>query len=119
MAKYAEKDIKRLLGDPGIIRNQRKVNAAIYNAQRIVSIQKEFGTFKSWLDKHHPLELEDWVKLFKKTFEFTGVEITREFLVSTGYMAGAHIESCHVFVKVIRQKPMWNKKLNKAKPKPR
>jgi DNA-3-methyladenine glycosylase I len=109
VAKYTEKDIDRLLKDPGIIRNKLKIDAAIYNAQQINSIQKGFGSFKSWLDKNHPLELEDWVKLFKKTFKFTGGEITREFLISTGYLGGAHIKNCKVFDKIIQQKPMWLK----------
>ncbi len=116
VAKYTEKDIERLLSDPGIIRNNRKVNAAIYNAQQIISIQKEFGSFKSWLDKNHPMKLEDWVKLFKKTFKFTGGEITKEFLISTGYLKGAHNKNCHVFNKIIQQKPMWNNKINTTKP---
>jgi len=109
VAKYTEKDIDRLLKDPGIIRNKLKIDAAIYNAQQINSIQKGFGSFKSWLDKNHPLELEDWVKLFKKTFKFIGGEITREFLISTGYLGGAHIKNCKVFDKIIQQKPMWLK----------
>ncbi len=112
VAKYTEKDIQRLLSNPSIIRNKLKVNAAIYNAKQIISIQKEFGSFKSWLDKNHPIKLEDWVKLFKKTFKFTGGEITKEFLTSTGYLKGAHIKNCHVFDKIIHQKPMWNKTIN-------
>jgi len=118
VAKYAGKDIERLLSDPGIIRNKRKVDAAIYNAQQIISIQKEFGSFKSWLDKNQSMKLEDWIKLFKKTFKFTGGEITREFLISTGYLKGAHIKNCFVFNKIIRQKPQWNKKANITKPAP-
>jgi DNA-3-methyladenine glycosylase I len=110
VAKYIKKDIKRLLNDPGIIRNERKVNAAIYNAQQISKIQKEFGSFKSWLDKNHPMKLEDWVKLFRETFKFVGGEITREFLTSTGYLKGAHDEDCPVSKKIIRKKPMWNNK---------
>jgi DNA-3-methyladenine glycosylase I len=43
------------------------------------------------------MELKEWVKLFKKHFKFTGGEITKEFLMSTGYMPGAHVESCPVF----------------------
>ena len=109
VAEYSEIDIERLLNDSGIIRNKRKVNAVIYNAQQIISIQKEFGSFKSWLDKNHPMKLVDWVELFKKTFKFTGGEITKEFLTSTGYLEGAHIKNCHVFNKIIHQKPMWNK----------
>ena len=111
VANYSEKDIKRLLSDPGIVRNKLKVNAAVYNAKQIISIQKEFGSLKAWLDENHPMKLEDWVTLFKKTFKFTGGEITKEFLTSTGYLKGAHIRSCRIFEKIIQQKPMWNKKV--------
>lgn len=108
IANYKAKDIERLLSDSGIIRNKLKVNAAIYNAQRIVEMQQELGSFKAWLDQHHPLELKEWVKLFKKTFKFTGGEITNEFLMSTGYLEGAHIPSCPIYKKILKQKPMWS-----------
>ena len=55
------------------------------------------GSFKGWLDGHHPLSLEEWTKLFKKTFVFTGGEIVKEFLVSTGYLPGAHDQECPVY----------------------
>lgn len=97
VANYKQKDIDRLLNDAGIIRNKLKVNAAIHNANRIQEIQKEFGSFKNWLDHHHPKAKADWVKLFKKEFKFTGGEITGEFLMSTGYLPGAHEESCPVY----------------------
>jgi DNA-3-methyladenine glycosylase I len=101
VANYSQKDINRLLSDPGIIRNKLKVNAALYNAKQILRIQKEFGSFKSWLENNRIRKLEDWVKLFKKTFKFTGGEITKEFLISTGYLKGAHLKSCPVFLKII------------------
>ena len=82
VAAYGEADRVRLLADAGIIRNRLKVNAAIVNAQRILELKKEFGSFKTWLDKHHPLTKEEWTKLFKKTFVFTGGEIVNEFLLS-------------------------------------
>ncbi|MCB0400812.1 MAG: DNA-3-methyladenine glycosylase I [Flavobacteriales bacterium] len=107
VANYGEKDINRLLSDPGIIRNKLKVNAAIHNAQQIQALQKEFGSFKQWLDHHHPKTKDEWVKLFKKTFKFTGGEITNEFLMSTGYLKGAHIESCEVFHTIARLRPKW------------
>jgi DNA-3-methyladenine glycosylase I len=107
VAKYGEKDVARLLNDPGIIRNRLKVNAAIVNAQRILQIQKEHGSFANWLDSHHPLSREEWTKLFKKTFVFTGGEIVNEFLMSTGYLPGAHDESCHVYKKVASLRPAW------------
>ena len=107
VAKYGERDMTRLLNDPGIIRNRLKVNAAIVNAQRILELQKEHGSFGKWLDSHHPLTKEEWTKLFKKTFVFTGGEIVNEFLMSTGYLPGAHDESCHVYKKVASLRPAW------------
>src|SRR5512144_1293605 len=66
VAKYGEKDVTRLLNDAGIIRNRLKVRAAIVNAQKILELQKECGSFRSWLDANHPLTKEEWTKLFKK-----------------------------------------------------
>jgi len=110
VAKYGEKDVTRLLNDAGIIRNRLKVNAAIVNAQKILELQKESGSFRNWLDSHHPLTKDEWTKLFKKTFVFTGGEIVNEFLMSTGYLAGAHEESCHVYKKVASLRPAWLRK---------
>jgi DNA-3-methyladenine glycosylase I len=107
VAKYGEKDIARLLNDAGIIRNRLKVNAAIENAKRIQSLRKEFGSFKGWLDANHPLTKDEWAKLFKKTFVFTGGEIVNEFLTSTGYLQGAHDETCPVYKKVASLRPAW------------
>lgn len=107
VADFGENDVSDLLSNPGIIRNKLKINAAIHNAQKILELQKEFGSFKIWLDKHHPLSLEQWVKLFKKNFKFTGGEITKEFLQSTGYLKGAHVESCPVYDEICSQNPPW------------
>ncbi|HUZ57356.1 MAG TPA: DNA-3-methyladenine glycosylase I [Hanamia sp.] len=109
VAAFKEKDFERLMNDSGIIRNRLKINAAIENAKTILKIQKEFGSFKKWLDHHHPKTKEEWVKLFKTTFRFTGGEIVNEFLMSTGYLAGAHIESCPVFKKIMKSKPAFIK----------
>ena len=110
VAKFSEKDRARLLADAGIIRNKLKVNAAIFNAQKILELQKEFGSFKSWLDAHHPLPKDAWTKLFKETFVFTGGEIVNEFLMSTGYLQGAHQKNCPVYKKVASLRPAWMKK---------
>lgn len=107
IAAYTEEDRERLLNDPGIIRNRLKVNAAIENAKTITELQKEFGSFEKWLEHHHPKTLQEWMKLFKKTFKFTGGEIVNEFLMSTGYLKGAHAESCPVYQHVLEQKPLW------------
>jgi len=110
VARFTEKDRARLLADAGIIRNRLKVNAAIENANRIRALRKEYGSFKSWLDAHHPLTKEEWTKLFKNTFVFTGGEIVKEFLLSTGYLPGAHDKDCPVFKKVASLRPAWMKK---------
>ena len=110
IANYIERDRARLLADAGIIRNRLKVNAAIVNAQTILELRKEYGSFKGWLDANHPLTKDDWSKIFKKTFVFTGSEIVNEFLVSTGYLPGAHQKDCPVYKKVAAQKPAWMRK---------
>jgi len=107
VSRYNERKIQKLLQDAGIIRNRLKIQATIDNAKRIKGIQKEYGSFKNWLDEHHPKTREQWTKLFKETFRFTGGEIVNEFLVSTGYLEGAHIETCPIYKKVLKQKPKW------------
>jgi len=107
VARFTDNDRQRLLNDAGIIRNRLKINAAIYNAQRIVEIQTEFGSFKNWLDEQGQMEKAEWVKLFKKTFKFTGGEITNEFLMSTGYLPGAHQPDCPIYAEIIARNPPW------------
>lgn len=109
VAAYTETDRERLLGDAGIIRNRLKINAAIENAKTILLLQKEFGSFEKWLEHHHPKTKEEWVKLFKKTFKFTGGEIVNEFLMSAGYLPGAHVPGCKIYDKVMKKKPLWAK----------
>jgi len=110
IARYGEKDRARLLADAGIIRNRLKVNAAIVNAQKILELRNQYGSFKGWLDANHPLTKEEWTKLFKKTFVFTGGEIVNEFLMSAGYLQGAHQKDCPVYKRVASLRPAWMKK---------
>jgi DNA-3-methyladenine glycosylase I len=107
VAKYTEKDRERLMEDPGIIRNRLKINAAIENAKTILQLQNDFGSFEKWLESHHPKSKPEWVQLFKKTFKFTGGEIVGEFLMSIGYLPGAHSEKCPVYKKALKAKPKW------------
>jgi DNA-3-methyladenine glycosylase I len=106
VAAYVEADLARLLSDAGIIRNRLKVNAAIENARRIQSLRGEYGSFKGWLDHYYPLTLENWVKLFKRNFVFTGGEIVNEFLMSTGYLPGAHTPDCPIYETVLAMQPV-------------
>ena len=109
VAAYTELDRERLMGDPGIIRNKLKINAAIENAKTISALQKQHGSFEKWLELHHPKTKEEWVKLFKKTFRFTGGEIVNEFLMSIGYLPGAHTPDCAVYQDVLKTNPLWQK----------
>jgi DNA-3-methyladenine glycosylase I len=107
VANYGENEFKRLMNDPGIIRNKLKINAAVENARTIVRLREETGSFKKWLDINASKikSSEEWTKLFKKTFKFTGGEIVNEFLMSTGYLPGAHSPQCPVYerIKLIRK----------------
>ena len=109
VARYDARRRERLLENASIIRNRLKVDAAIENARRIRALQKEHGSFAAWLDAHHPRGKAEWVRLFKKTFLFTGGEITGEFLMSTGYLPGAHVERCPVYARVIEAGAPWAK----------
>ncbi|HUR66738.1 MAG TPA: DNA-3-methyladenine glycosylase I [Chitinophagaceae bacterium] len=110
VARYSTTKKEKLMLDAGIIRNRLKIEAAVHNAKCIRTIRQESGSFKKWLDKHHPKTKGEWVKLFKQTFRFTGGEIVNEFLMSTGYLPGAHAEKCTVYRKVMKLKPKWSDK---------
>ncbi|WP_279363396.1 DNA-3-methyladenine glycosylase I [Xanthomonas sacchari] len=107
VAAFDEADVLRLLGDAGIIRNRLKVQAAIYNAQVIQRLRASHGSFAAWLDAQHPRSKAEWIKLFKRTFRFTGGEITGEFLMSLGYLPGAHREDCPAFARIVQLDPPW------------
>ena len=111
VARFKDKDVEKLMADAGIIRNRLKINAAIENAKTIIALQKEHGSFRQWLLSHHPKSKEDWVKLFRQTFRFTGGEIVNEFLMSIGYLKGAHAENCIVYKKILAARPLWTRSM--------
>lgn len=100
VARFGVRDTRRLMADAGIIRNRLKIEAAIANARTILTLSQVHGSFAGWLKAHHPQSKEQWVKLFKKTFRFTGGEIVGEFLMSIGYLPGAHTPECPVYRKI-------------------
>lgn len=115
VAGYGKRDRSGLLRDEGIIRNQLKIDAVIENARRIVALRESHRSFARWLDAHHPLTKDEWVKLFKKTFLFTGGEITGEFLISTGYLTGAHATTCPVYEQIVKKNPPWMRRTSGRK----
>ncbi|HEX9491159.1 MAG TPA: DNA-3-methyladenine glycosylase I [Stellaceae bacterium] len=108
VAAFGERDKQRLMSDEGIIRNRLKVEAAIDNARRLQALRRSHGSFADWLDAHHPLSKDEWVKLFRSTFRFTGGEIVGEFLMSLGYLPGAHEKTCPVYRQILKLAPPWN-----------
>jgi len=116
VAAFGERDVARLLGDAGIIRNRLKIDAAIRNARVIQEIRREHGSFAAWIDAHHPRPKEEWVKLFKRRFAFMGGEIVGEFLMSLGYLPGAHREDCPVMARLARLEPPWMRAKEEARP---
>ena len=126
VARFGERDLRRLMADAGIIRNRLKIEAAIANAKTVLALGQSHGSFAGWLDDHLAVDgktqrrdgrtqrrkdakrvrtKEEWVALFRRTFRFTGGEIVGEFLLSTGYLPGAHRESCPVYSRVLAAKP--------------
>jgi DNA-3-methyladenine glycosylase I len=107
VAAFGPVDIDRLLADPGIVRNRLKIAAAIENARCIQGLRQSYGSFARWLDAHHPRSVEAWTQLFRGTFRFTGGQIVGEFLMSLGYLPGAHEPDCPVFARIAELSPPW------------
>lgn len=107
VAAYGEAELERLLGNPGIIRNRRKIAAIVENARRVRGVRAAHGSFAEWIASHHPRPLDDWVKVFRATFVFMGGEVVNEFLMSIGYLPGAHREDCPVYGRIVEHGPAW------------
>ncbi len=107
VAGYGEPEVARLLADPAIIRNRRKVAAVIENARRVQGLRASHGGFADWIAANHPRELPDWVKLFRTTFVFMGGEVVNEFLMSIGYLPGAHRDDCPAYARIAPHRPPW------------
>jgi DNA-3-methyladenine glycosylase I len=107
VAAFGDGDVARLLADAGIVRNRQKIAAVIANAGRIQEMRVSHGSFHAWLEAHHPLPLDAWTRLFRQTFRFTGGQIVGEFLMSLGYLPGAHVPECPVYGAILTLGPPW------------
>lgn len=113
IAKYAKKDINRLLKDAGIIRSRLKIAATIENAKRFIEVKKEFGSFDKYIwqfvggkpihNKYEtPAELPAQTKesqmmsqdLKKRGFRFVGPVICYAFMQAVG-MVNDHTTDCY------------------------
>ncbi len=112
VSAYSAVDVQRLLADPGIVRNRLKIESAIRNAQRVLDIMGEFGSFDSFIWRyvdHHPIrnswrtlseipassELSDMMSKDLKTrgFNFVGSTICYAFMQAVG-MVNDHLVGC-------------------------
>jgi DNA-3-methyladenine glycosylase I len=107
VAAFGVADVARLLADAAIVRNRQKIAAVIANACRIRELRQSHGSFRGWLDAHHPLPPAEWTRLFRQNFRFTGGLIVGEFLMSLGYLPGAHEPDCPVYARILALAPPW------------
>src|SRR5512143_2617213 len=120
IARYSNKNVKRLLDDPGIIRNRLKIEATIINAKKFLEVQNEFGSFHEYIwqfaggkpIKHKfksPSEIPSTTEesdamsrdLRKRGFRFVGSTICYAFMQATG-MVNDHTTDCFRYKAVSR-----------------
>ena len=89
------------MNDEGIIRHRGKITAIIHNAQQILTIKRQYRSFFHWIEEKGEITLDEWIKVFKKSFKFVGKEIVKEFLMGTGFIEGAHELTCPMYMKLI------------------
>lgn len=118
VARYREADIERLLGDPGIVRNRRKIVGAVVNAQRFLKVQRKFGSFDSYiwrfvggkprrnsfpplaqLPATSPESDAMSADLRKRGFKFAGSTICYSFMQAVG-MVNDHTVDCFRYTEV-------------------
>jgi DNA-3-methyladenine glycosylase I len=118
VSRFTVRDTGRLLGDPGIIRNRLKIQAAVNNAQRFLEVQKEFGSFDRYIwqfvdgkplrnDRRSVSEipassaLSDAISkdLKKRGFKFVGTTIVYAHMQATG-MVNDHTVDCFRYMEL-------------------
>ncbi len=93
VARFAEKDIARILANPGVVRNRKKIEATIENAGRFVAIEKTYGSFIRYLASL-PDDLSSLQKIFREAFAFMGPKIAEAYLQSVGKIPAPHDPHC-------------------------
>ena len=84
VAPLSEKEVKALMTDAGIVRNERKIRATVYNAGEFLKLQKQYGSFRKYLDGFEKDE-ERLLSDLQEKFQHLGVSTARTFLWSVGY----------------------------------
>lgn len=114
IARFTPQDVERLMGDAGIVRNRRKIEATIRNANHFLHVQREFGSFYNYISSFLPdgrpiinhwktlkevpayTELSDRISkdMHKRGFRFFGTTICYAFLQAAGFV-NDHLVDCH------------------------
>ena len=121
VASYDDKKINALLANPGIVRNKLKINSAVTNAQAFLTVQREFGSFDSYIWQfvdgrplHNAWESATDIPvstqisnlmskdLKKRGFKFVGSTICYAFMQATG-MVNDHTVDCYRYAEIKRQ----------------
>lgn len=79
VARFTEKDVKELMNNQGIIRNEKKIRATIHNAGEFLKLQKEFRTFQKYLESFGKDEERLQADIQEK-FQHVGPSTARTFL---------------------------------------
>ena len=115
VARFKQKDVERLLEDPGIVRNRLKVESAVANAARVLEAQAEFGSFDAYLWTFvdgRPI-VGGWSSLSelpaetdlsrsmsrdlkRRGFRFVGPTVCYAFMQAVG-MVNDHVVDCYRF----------------------
>ena len=112
VSKFGDPEVRRLLEDPGIVRNRKKIEASIHNARRFIEVQREFGSFDAYLWRYvagRPL-VNRWENvseipsksalseelskdLLRRGFRFVGPTILYAYLQAVG-VVNDHLVAC-------------------------
>ena len=91
------------------MRIRLKIAAVVDNARIIQRLRQSQGSSDAWLDAHRPRPLKEWTRLFRRKLRFTGGLFVNEFLMSLGYLPGAHEPDCWVYGRVVALGPPWSR----------
>lgn len=84
VAKFSEKNVRALLQDESIVRNEKKIRATIHNAEQVLALEKEFRSFRDYLGSFR--KEEDRLQEDLQTrFKHVGPSTARMFLWSVAY----------------------------------
>jgi DNA-3-methyladenine glycosylase I len=110
VARFGARDVKRLMGDAGIVRNRAKIEATINNARRHADIVEEFGSFPAYAWRFEPKRRPEGMlpeavemskDLRKRGWAFVGPTTVLSFMQAMG-LVNDHVRGCAAGAEVER-----------------